>query len=107
MMERPPIPEGFVKTVARTSARPTKMVLGVPMEVLAAAAYGTVELWLALDAWPHALAFLCLVLLPARAFTTYDPHWMEIVRQEWAAWIARAAATRGRSLRISRVMAAR
>ncbi|MGQ9370707.1 VirB3 family type IV secretion system protein [Azospirillum sp. ST 5-10] len=106
-MDAPPLPEGWEKPVRRTSVRPTKMPLGVPMELLAIAVWLAAELWLALGAIPQAVAGFLLVFLAARALTRRDPWWLEIVRQNSSAWLLRAVRTRGRSLRLSAYRAPR
>ncbi|CAO3425488.1 hypothetical protein [Azospirillum doebereinerae] len=97
-MEAPPLPDGWEKPVRRTSVRPTKMPLGVPMELLAIALWLAAELWFALGAIPQAVAGFLAVFLTARHLTRRDPWWLEIVRQGTAAWLARALRTRGGSL---------
>ena len=102
-----PLPDGWDKPIRRTSVQPTKLPLGVPMELLALAAWAAAELWLALGAWPQAVAGFLLVFLPARYLTRQDPWWLEIVRQGAAAWLLRALRTRGGSLSRSAYKAAR
>ncbi|WP_343055391.1 VirB3 family type IV secretion system protein [Azospirillum oleiclasticum] len=91
----------------RTSVRPTKMPLGVPMELLAVAVWLAAELWLVFGAVPQAVAGFLAVFLTARHLTRRDPWWLEIVRQSAAAWLLRAARTRGRSLGLSAYKAPR
>lgn len=100
-MAAAPLPDGWDKPVRRTSVRPTKLPLGVPMELLAIALWLAAELWLAFGAVPQAVAGFLLVFLTARALTRRDPWWLEIVRQNAAAALLRAVRTRGRSLRRS------
>ncbi|ANC91113.1 hypothetical protein A6A40_03905 [Azospirillum humicireducens] len=103
----PSVPDGWEKPVRRTSVRPTKMPLGVPMELLAIAVWLAAELWLALSAIPQAVAGFLLVFLTARYLTRRDPWWLEIVRQNASAWLLRALRTRGRSLSLSSYRAPR
>lgn len=100
-------PEGWIRPIRRTSVRPTKLPLGVPMELLALSVWCAAELWLALGAMPQAVAGFLAVFLPARALTRRDPWWLEILRQGSAAWLRRAVLTRGRSLRLSAYRAPR
>lgn len=100
-MNAPPLPDGWEKPVRRTSVRPTKMPLGVPMELLAIAIWLAAELWFALGAIPQAVAGFLAVFLTARYLTRRDPWWLEIVRQGTAAWLVRAQRTRGGSLGLS------
>ncbi|MCW2249281.1 type IV secretory pathway VirB3-like protein [Azospirillum fermentarium] len=106
-MQAPPLPEGWEKPVRRTSVRPTKMPLGVPMELLAIAIWLAAELWLALGAIPQAVVGFLLVFLTARTLTRRDPWWLEIVRQNASAWLLRALRTGGRSLSLSSYRAPR
>lgn len=101
------LPDGWERPVRRTSVRPTKMPLGVPMELLAVAVWLAAELWLAFGAIPQAVAGFLAVFLTARHLTRRDPWWLEIVRQSAAAWLLRAARTRGRSLGLSAYKAPR
>jgi len=102
-----PLPEGWETPIRRTSLRPTIMPLGVPMELLALALWLAAELWLALGAVPQAVAGFLAVFLPARHLTRLDPWWLEILRQNAAAWLLRALRTRGGSLRRSAYRAPR
>jgi type IV secretory pathway VirB3-like protein len=106
-MGTPDLPEGWSRPIRRTSVRPTKLPLGVPMELLAFAIWCAAELWLALGAVPQAVAGFLAVFLPARTLTRRDPWWLEILRQGSAAWLRRAVLTRGRSLRLSAYKAPR
>lgn len=103
----PSFPDGWEKPVRRTSVRPTKMPLGVPMELLALALWLAAELWLALGAVPQAVAGFLLVFLTARYLTRRDPWWLEIVRQNASAWLLRVLRTRGGSLSLSSYRAPR
>lgn len=103
----PTLPEGWVRPIHRSSVRPTKLPLGVPMELLGLSVWAAAELWLALGAWPQAIAGFLLVFLPARYLTRRDPWWLEILRQSASAWLLRALRTRGRSLGFGGYRAAR
>lgn len=105
--DAPSLLEGWAKPIHRTSVRPTKLPLGVPMELLGLAVWAAAELWLALGAWLQAIAGFLLVFLPARYLTRRDPWWLEILRQGASAWLLRALRTRGRSLWLSTYWAAR
>src|SRR3546814_7398991 len=100
-METEPLPEGWEKPIRRTSVRPNKLPLGVPMELLALSIWAAAELWLAVGAVPQAVAGFLLVFLPARYLTRRDPWWLEILRPAGAGWLLRALVTPGRPLRLS------
>lgn len=101
------LPEGWMRPIHRSSVRPTKLPLGVPMELLGLSVWAAAELWLALGAWPQAIVGFLLVFLPARYLTRRDPWWLEILRQSASAWLLRALRTRGRSLGFGAYRAAR
>lgn len=106
-MGAPLLPEGWEKPVRRTSVRPTKLPLGVPMELLGLSLWLAAELWLALGAWPQAVAGFLAVFLPARYLTRRDPWWLEIVRQNAAAWLGRVVRTKQLRARTARYQTAR
>src|SRR5690348_15932121 len=100
-MLRPPLPAAWEHPIPRTSLKPTKMVLGVPMEVLGLSVWAAAELWMAFGARAWAVAGFVLIILPARYATAQDPFWLEILRESFIAWLIRAATTRGRSIFLS------
>jgi type IV secretion system protein TrbD len=106
-METPPLPEGWARPIRRTSVRPGKLPLGVPMELLGLSVWCAAELWLALGAWPQAVAGFLAVFLPARYLTRRDPWWLEIVRQNAAAWLVRGVQTKKSDVRSIKYRAAR